>query len=526
MNKSQFFELVRVNLRYANPQATNSARKKGKNGKTLTRSLLIQYLFSGILFLVLYGFAMIFTDFSKMPGFFTYYVALFSILAFSQGISVIYNIFFESQDLPAYLPLPFQQSTIFLSKILVVVLTVLPFVFPLLIVFLLTGWRSQLFIPVVILLSLLLFVLLLTIIFSLCSLLVFGLTRTTFFKKHKKTVTSLLLVLSMVVAVAGVLLLNGQNAALESSLDRAPIALFTPFFTIATDPFSTSGIGYFLGLVILCLILLLAVKQLILPKLYEQLITATVTTETARRKHKTNQTLKQLFLNYNLQLLKEPNLIMQVFSNSLLMPLIFIITFGVTGSFDLSQMDIRFIGVVFFAGVALAFLTVNQTSFIGNLISLDQENFTFLKTLPLSMHGYLKEKFFVGFIIQATLTGIIALVAGLLFNLSLLFIFCLILGSVLGSYLLCLRYFARDYRLLLLDWTSLTQLFTRGSGSIGLVITLFISMIISVILLVFYGFAAAYLPFWPLTIGVGIIAASATYLWIHHYQKSFWSTFE
>lgn len=33
MNKQQFFELVRVNLRYANPQATNSARKKGKNGK-------------------------------------------------------------------------------------------------------------------------------------------------------------------------------------------------------------------------------------------------------------------------------------------------------------------------------------------------------------------------------------------------------------------------------------------------------------------------------------------------------------
>lgn len=526
MNKQQLFELIRTNLLYVNPQATNSARKKGKSGKALTRSLLMQYMLTGVLFLAIYGITMIFTDFSQLPGFFTYYIALFSILAFSQGISVIYNVFFESQDLPAYLPLPFQQSTIFLSKILVVILTVVPFVLPLLIVFFMTGWRTQLFLPLVIVISLLLFLLLLTIIFSLCTLLVFGLTRTTFFKKHKKIVTSLLLILSMVVALAGILLLNGQDSAMGSSLDRTPITLFLPLFTIASAPFSSSGIGYFLGLVFLCLLLLFAIKQLILPKLYEQLITVTTANEPARRKQPTNQNLKQLFFSYNFHLLKDPNLIMQVFSNSLLMPIIFIVTFGITGSINLSQVDPRFIGVTFFTGIALAILLINQTSFIGNLISLDQENFTFLTTLPLSMRSYLKEKFMVGYLIQTGLTGIIALICGLLFKLPFLFILSLLLGSILGSYLICLRYFARDYRLLLLDWTNLNQLFMRGSGSFGLIVTLFLSMISSAILLFFYGLATVYLPFWPLMIGSFLIATLIVYLWIHHYQKTFWSQFK
>lgn len=157
MNKTQLLELIRVNLRYANPQVTDRARKKGKSGKALTRALINQYLLSGVLFLFIYGMTMFFLDFSQMPGFFTYYVALFSILAFSQGISVIYNVFFESQDLPAYLPLPFRQSMIFSAKILVVALTVTPFVFPMFIVFLLTGWRSGLFLPVTIILAILLF---------------------------------------------------------------------------------------------------------------------------------------------------------------------------------------------------------------------------------------------------------------------------------------------------------------------------------------------------------------------------------
>lgn len=96
MNKKQITELIKVNLRYANPQVTDKARKSGKSGAKLTRYILMQYLLSGGLFLVVYGFLMSMLNFNEMPGFFTYYVALFGIIAFSQGVSTIYNVFFDS----------------------------------------------------------------------------------------------------------------------------------------------------------------------------------------------------------------------------------------------------------------------------------------------------------------------------------------------------------------------------------------------------------------------------------------------
>ncbi|OJG24284.1 hypothetical protein RU98_GL001707 [Enterococcus caccae] len=521
------FELTRVNLRYANPQVTDRARRKGKSGKALTRSLINQYLLSGFLFLLIYGVTMFLIDFSQMPGFFTYYVALFSILAFSQGISVIYNVFFESQDLPAYLPLPFKQSMIFTAKILVVALTVTPFVFPMLVVFLLTGWRAGLFLPVTIILAILLFLLVLTTVFAICCLIVFGLTRTKFFKEHKKIVTSLLLGISMTIAIVGILFMNGQGSYSEAGqMDRNPITVLLPLFQIISNPFSTSGLLSLVGLLGILLLLMLAVKVLILPKLYEQLTDATTAKGAQRRKHKVNQNLRQLLISYNRQLLKEPNLIMQVLSNSLLMPVIFIVTFAFGGSLTLNHLDIRFIGVVFLAGIALALMTINQTSFISNLISLDQENFHFIRSLPISMSNYMQKKFLVGLVIQIILTGGIAVIASVLLQLSLLFGFVLVAGALLGSYLLCLRFFARDYRFILLEWTSISQLFNRGAGNIGLVITMLGSIFGSLIVLVIYGFAAMYLPFWPLNLCVLGLIVLMTILWIHHYQKNFWAHFD
>ncbi|MHC5228678.1 ABC transporter [Enterococcus sp. LJL99] len=526
MNKQQLLELTRVNLRYANPQVTNRFRNKGKNGKDLTRSLISQYFLSGLIFLFLYGFLMILTDFSKMPGMFTYYVALFSILAFSQGISVIYNVFFESQDLQAYLPLPFKQNIIFIAKIIVVALTIIPFVLPMFILFILTGWRAKIFIPLSIILAIIVFLLILVIIFSICCLIVFGLTKTSFFKKHKKIVTTLLLVISMATAAGGVLFMN-LNTSDSSTLqfDRNPIVIFMPIYRIFMAPFSLNGLLSFGGLVLLVFLCIGAIKLFILPKLYEQLTDAATAKGNPQRKHKANQSISQLLTTYNIQLLKEPNLIMQVLTNSLLFPMIFIISFSIGGTINLSNLDVRFIGVVFLTGVALATLTVNQTSFISTMISLDQENFNFVQSLPFSMHKYMQQKFIVGLVVQFFLTGGIALIAGLLFHLPLLLLLALILGACLGSYLFSLRYFSRDLRLLLLDWTNIEQLFNRGSGSMGLVLTMFLSMIVSIIILVLYGFLAIKLPFWPLNLTVLVLVIGISIAWVQHYQKTFWKKF-
>ena len=92
--------------------------------------------------------------------------------------------------------------------------------------------------------------------------------------------------------------------------------------------------------------------------------------------------------------------------------------------------------------------------------------------------------------LQMVLTGGIALLAILLFKMPILLATTFFLGTLLGCYLLCLKYFARDYRLLLLDWTNVSQLFTRGAGSVGMIVGMMVALLLSILLLVGYGFAA------------------------------------
>ncbi|MDT0369633.1 ABC transporter [Enterococcus faecium] len=470
MYKRQLLELIRVNLLYVNPQLTNKAREKGKKGKRLTIYLLSQNLFSGLIFLLIYGFAMFAMNFVKLPGFFTYYVALFGMLGLTQSISVIYNIFFEGNDLQVFLPLPFGQEQVFSAKILVVALTIIPFVFPLLVMFILTGWRADLGILLTIIISILLFSLFLIILFCLASLIVFGLARTAVFKKHRKTVSSILLGSSMLIAFAGIMWMNHQTGTIENELtDRHPISILLPFYDAASQPLSQQGLLGWGILAITALGFFLAVKQLIVPKLTEQL-TDSNSEFKIKRTHKKNQNVHQLLFSYNAQLVKEPNLIMQVLSSSLLTPIIFILAFALGGEIKLTDLDNKLIGVVFLVGIAL--------------------------------------------------------LSGLSFQLPLFFIPSLLFGSLFGCYLLSLRYFARDYRLLLLNWTNINQLFNRGSGSLGLVATMMGSLIISIILIVLYGMLALFYPFWLVNIPVIGLVLILSALWIVYYQRTFWKKFE
>ena len=77
------------------------------------------------------------------------------------------------------------------------------------------------------------------------------------------------------------------------------------------------------------------------------------TMESVRRSRKSGQGLSQMLFSYNSQLVRDPKLIMQVLSHFLMTPIIFIVTFALSGTFDLGQMDARFCGVFFLAGIAL-----------------------------------------------------------------------------------------------------------------------------------------------------------------------------
>lgn len=526
MNSGIIKRLIAVNMLYVNPSSTNQIRKKGHKGKKVIRSIAQQYLMSGVIFLAIYGITMVMIDFAKLPGFFTYYMILFALIGFSQSLSAIFNVFFESKDLQDYLSLPIKQGEVFIAKFLAVGMTIVPFLLPLLILFFLTAFKSGYPIILAVIGAIVLFLIFFILLFSLCSLIVFGMTKTKQFRQHKKLFTSLMLGFSMVVSVGGILAVNFSQNMVDHSAgvpDRHPFALFMPFYQVMHGMLTAKGLLTLAGLLVLTGLLLLALRFFVVPSLYEQFSDEGSRTVATKRKRKVNQSLKSQLASYNHQLLKNPNLIMQVLTSSLIMPIVMIGTMVTTNPISLQELGIKFMGVFFVCGIVFAGITINQTSFVSNLISLDRENFAFIQSLPLSLEKYLRQKFWVGCKIQMRISGGVGLIMALVLRFPLFLLLSFVAGILWGTYLLSLHFFSRDYRLMNLTWTNVSQLFTRGVGNYGLMLWMFGTIIIGVLLVTLYAVAVV-MNLNPVFLNGGVMLwlgiLSGAWLWIN--RNNFW----
>ncbi|MGM0240446.1 ABC transporter [Enterococcus sp. AZ103] len=523
MNRRLIQKLVGINILYTNPKATKQARDKGKKGAQVIKSLMWGYIMSGGIFLVVYGLMMIFIDFAKMPGNFTYYMALFALIGFTQGLSAIFNVFFDSRDLMDYLPLPISQGAIFIAKFLAVGLTIVPFILPLLILFFL-GSLNSLPIVLAVVWSILLFVIFFCLLFGICTSLIFAFARTKFFQQHKKTLTSLMLGFSMIISVAGIIMINATNSSSSmTAADRPALAIFMPFYYVAATPFSMNGLLSIAGTIVVLLLLFILLKKMVVPSLYQQMSQSANDTPRSSRKHKKQGNLVQIIRSYNLQLLKNPNLVMQVMSATLIMPVVFIISFSLNGGIAFDQLPNYFFGVFFLVGLFLAAMMTTQSSFVANMISLDRENFLFIASLPISLKGYLKEKFRLGLFLQCLMVGLVTILSGVVFKLTFVLIVSTLVGGLLGSYLFSLSAFAGDYRHLNLNWNNISQLFSRGGGSFRLMFRLFGTMFAAIIVVALYTMIVIFTNgLMIVNLLLFLVVAAISAFWIWRNQKNFW----
>ena len=196
-------------------------------------------------------------------------------------------------------------------------------------------------------------------------------------------------------------------------------------------------------------------------------------------------------------------------------------TFALSGTFDLGQMDARFVECSF-GRYRISCDDGQSNLFYQYLDFIGSAKFSVCSFIAVVYEKYLQAKFRFGLMLQMVLTGGIALLAILLFKMPILLATTFFLGTLLGCYLLCLKYFARDYRLLLLDWTNVSQLFTRGAGSVGMIVGMMVALLLSILLLVGYGFAATMIPFWLLNGPVLLVLLIGSVLWHNYYQRKFW----
>jgi len=524
MHNRQFKALVAVNLRLLNPQVTDRYRLRGATGPALTRKLTYQFYLNAFIFIVFYTGSLLGANLSQLPGTFTFYVGLFILLGLSQSISGIYNVFFAGKDLAAYLPLPLNAKAIFLSKGLIVALSVVSFTLPLAIIFTFTALSAHVFFGLALFMALVVYGLLLTVIFTFCSLLVFGLTKTRVFQAHQSLAMNVLTWGTMVVAVAGIFLIDNHSG---STVDRPAISLLLPLFKLFAAPLAGENLLTWGGLIGLLALLWGLTDRYVLRHLTDQLTRVnTIAGTHSAHKHRERQGLRPILRTYNYQLLKEPNLLLQVFTNSVMTPLIFIVAFTFAGTAtNLSHLSTNWWGVLLVSGIAFSTVTVNASSLISSLISLDRLNFAFISALPIPMRQYLRQKFRLGYLIQVVVNWGMAAVLMISYQLSPFLDLSFLIGIAWGTYLMCQLYFRRDYRLRTANWINVTQLFSRGGGNLAMMVSLFVNLISSAIVITLYSAAVYWLPDTLVLNGtVFVVLCVVSGIIMRHYWLTFWRT--
>lgn len=545
MRMKQVVELIKVNMIYANPQMIEKKRnkqaEKGEAPKIPAYITIIgQNALMLVLFLGLFGFLFSAIDLVHYPGMFSTYISTFILMALLQGFYVVYNLFYDSKDLVHYLPLPFQASEVFAAKLVVLIFMLLPYLFPAWVLFLFLGMNAGHSLLVLIPGTLMLFLILMGVVFGFSLVLVHLMTKLPFFERHKQSVTTVLYSVSSLGMFGMVFFLSSTStASLESTTeilsDLPVIPFISAFHSILVAPFSMQAlIGLFSWLAALAVLSFIIFKWVI-PGFYQ-----TERTSSANQKQSSKQiektksapakrsaSVKQTLFKYNLGLIQDGTLIMQFLSSKVLMPLVVIGPTILEGA-NLADIPLLLWPAFFFGGFIYTFLSLNAISIVGVIISLDRENFLYMKSLPFSMRNYLGFKFLFAFGIELLIPFLFGVLAIIFLQVPIVLGLFFLAGLTVGTLGLSLYYFVRDFRKLDLEWQNLTELFNRGGGTWLQVISIFGTVFIGILATVAVVMGLLFLPSFgqiALSIVVLLIPIAFTVGLLMYYKNKFWSQF-
>lgn len=485
-------KLVDINILYSSKEANlaNLRKKQAKNPDKkvdVSGKLLRSYLASSLLLLILFSNLAFRFPFEEMPSFFSTMVAILLVLAFSTSFTAFYNVFYESKDLASYSPYAFKKSEIIIAKGLSVLLPALTGIVPILAYFLVLYIRLAptlwLGLPLMLLSLALLFV-------SVTLMMVVAvhfLAQTAVFRKYQSIFANVMIGIGVITPLLFVFFLQSTSGDIVDRVRDIPPLLYPIhlFYKIAVEPFSTEAILGLLAWIGLTLFLLYLTKKKVLPRFYDIILLNSEEKVTKERRSKEGiSTPKKGFfrmvLRYNLSLLGQGTGVITVLFTSAFLPYIMMI--GLISKVRDSQLvpDIHppYWLPLFFVGVFIAVLNNNITSLPSIGLSLERENFDFLKSLPFDFARYVKVKFWIIFAVQSFLPIMILLGLSLYLGLPILSMIYLLAAWILASVIRACRHYFKDVKNLSTNWTSITDLVNRSNGIVTMVLLLIYSAIL------------------------------------------------
>ena len=528
-------KLVDINILYSSKEANlaNLRKKQAKNPDKkvdVSGKLLRSYLASSLLLLILFSNLAFRFPFEEMPSFFSTMVAILLVLAFSTSFTAFYNVFYESKDLASYSPYAFKESEIIIAKGLSVLLPALTGIVPILAYFLVLYIRLAptlwLGLPLMLLSLALLFV-------SVTLVMVVAvhfLAQTAVFRKYQSIFANVMIGIGVITPLLFVFFLQSTSGDIVDRVRDIPPLLYPIhlFYKIAVEPFSTEAILGLLAWIGLTLFLLYLTKKKVLPRFYDIILLNSEEKVIKERRSKegistTKKGFFRMVLRYNLSLLGQGAGVITVLFTSAFFPYIMMI--GLISKIRDSQLvpDIHppYWLPLFFVGVFIAVLNNNITSLPSIGLSLERENFDFLKSLPFDFARYVKVKFWIIFAVQSFLPILALLGLSLYLGLPIFSMLYLLVAWIFASVILSCHHYFKDVKNLSTNWTSITDLVNRSNGIVTMVLLFIYSAILIAFVIGSLFLVQSLSTILAISLGVGVlILLLALAIFSYHYYLS------
>lgn len=528
--------LIRTNIIYttAPSNLTRFRQKQAKNPSkkiNVSRQLIMTHLLTSLLYLVLFGLMSAFQSLVDHPGIFSNMVSVFSLMVLSQGFLSFYNVFYESKDLQSYRPYAFSESEIVIGKSFSVVLTVLIGALP--IIAYMTNLQIQSGNPVWLAIPIALISLVI-----LGSVLAFGIlaavhfiTKTAVFRQHKRVASNILLGVTNFLIFASIVLMNSQNRVAGGNV----VTYFPPmeaFHHFGVDPFALHSLLEISLWALLAIVLFSIVKWKVLPEFYEAALKTSETVNKKKRVRKlqlgSQKSFPKFVWDYQISLISDGSVFLQSVFMSSAMPYFFILP-GLMGFLQGSGYSLspyltpKYLLPLILITTFIAMFNAGSSNLTMIGISLERENFSYLKVLPFDMKGYLQLKFWDLFLIQSILPLLIFVVVNLFIGTH----WFSLLAMIVVWFSCCLAWsiwgYQRDYRNLVTNWTNVTELFNRSNNTLKTIIAFVLLFIYIAVIAVSY-VLIAYLPealVYGITIGAFLLAVSVSGALYLYYANKF-----
>lgn len=493
MRFNRILTLVKTNLIFATQpaQLQNYRKKQAKNPSkpvNVAMKTLMQQLLFAVMFGALFGIPGAISGRSYPPLQFGTTVFLFLMILISQALPAIYNVFYESKDFESYLPYAFTELEVVLGKSLSIVVATLQGLLPIVMLFGIHVYFSGGFILFTIPIALLGVLLFSSIVYVLMFLLCFFLAKIPLFRKYQSVIANILVFVISLGAVIGYQFMV-TNSMVNTVLTGKMPAFIQPvlaFYNAILDPFDMS-VYPMIGFVILVFVaILLLVKFIVLPNFYEavsQTSSSNVKVERVKEMELDGNKLSTKFMiRYTLRQLMEGSVLTQtiiaagILPYLLLLPTVLNFSGGPTGFSFMNFLNLNTFLPFAMLITFIAFFNTGGNNLLAVGISLERENYYYLKVLPFDMHQFLERKFWILFAIQSAIPVILMTVICTVLHLPIYMTLGIILSWGIISLGLSRWGYARDLKLFTPTWTNVIELLNRmrsGFKSVIFVVVLF-----------------------------------------------------